>query len=142
MKNADDCSVLPNLEFESNCCEENGKFDGSKYVVKEFRPCSAEYTDYTLCQDQMRATFPRENMNYRERHCPPENDKLDCLIPAPKGHVTPFRWPKSCDYVPYANAPHKSLTVEKAVQNWVQYEGDVFRFPGGGMQFPQGRMRI
>jgi hypothetical protein len=34
--------------------------------------------------------------------------------------------------------PHKSLTVEKAIQNWVHYEGNVFRFPGGGTQFPQG----
>lgn len=24
------------------------------------------------------------------------------------------------------------------MQNWVQYEGDVFRFPGGGKKFPQG----
>lgn len=83
-------------------------------------------------------TFPRENMNYREKHCPPEDENLSCLIPAPKGYSTPFRWPKSRDYVPYANAPHKSLTVEKAVQNWVQYEGNVFRFPGGGTQFPHG----
>ncbi|KDO82913.1 hypothetical protein CISIN_1g0105922mg [Citrus sinensis] len=83
-------------------------------------------------------TFPRESMNYRERHCPPEEEKLHCLIPAPKGYVTPFPWPKSRDYVPYANAPYKSLTVEKAIQNWIQYEGNVFRFPGGGTQFPQG----
>jgi SAM-dependent methyltransferase len=60
------------------------------------------------------------------------------MIPAPKGYVTPFPWPKSRDYVPYANAPYKSLTVEKAIQNWIQYEGNVFRFPGGGTQFPQG----
>ncbi|XP_027190848.1 probable methyltransferase PMT2 isoform X2 [Cicer arietinum] len=83
-------------------------------------------------------TFPRENMNYRERHCPPDEEKLHCLIAAPKGYATPFPWPKSRDYVPYANAPYKSLTVEKAVQNWIQYEGNVFRFPGGGTQFPQG----
>ncbi|KAA8519972.1 hypothetical protein F0562_014230 [Nyssa sinensis] len=87
----------------------------------------------------MRAmTFPRENMNYRERHCPPEEEKLHCLIPALKGYVTLFPWPKSRDYVPYANAPYKSLTVEKAVQNWIKYEGNVFRFPGGGTQFPHG----
>ncbi|KAG8084344.1 hypothetical protein GUJ93_ZPchr0010g7988 [Zizania palustris] len=83
-------------------------------------------------------TFPRENMIYRERHCPAESEKLRCLIPAPKGYVTPFPWPKSRDYVPYANAPYKNLTVEKAVQNWVQFEGDVFRFPGGGTMFPNG----
>ncbi|KAM0071337.1 putative S-adenosyl-L-methionine-dependent methyltransferase [Helianthus debilis subsp. tardiflorus] len=64
--------------------------------------------------------------------------KLHCLIPAPKGYVTPFPWPKSCGFIPFANAPYKSLTVEKAIQNWIQYEGDVFRFPGGGAQFPHG----
>jgi hypothetical protein len=82
--------------------------------------------------------FPRENMTYRERHCPVENEKLHCLIPAPKGYVTPFSWPKSRDYVPFANVPYKSLTVEKAVQNWIQYQGDVFKFPGGGTMFPNG----
>lgn len=77
-------------------------------------------------------------MNYRERHCYPPEEKLRCLIPAPKGYATPFPWPKSRDYVPYANAPYKSLTIEKASQNWIQYEGNVFRFPGGGTQFPEG----
>lgn len=38
----------------------------------------------------------------------------------------------------YANVPHKELTVEKAVQNWIRYEGDRFRFPGGGTMFPNG----
>ncbi|KAI3848129.1 hypothetical protein MKX03_028968 [Papaver bracteatum] len=134
-----DCSVIPNLEFETH---NKGNFDAAiddSSKATQFESCSSEYIDYTPCQDQRRAmTFPRENMNYRERHCPPEEEKLHCLIPAPKGYVTPFPWPKSRDYVPYANAPYKSLTVEKAVQNWIQYEGDVFRFPGGGTQFPQG----
>ncbi|KAJ9163619.1 hypothetical protein P3X46_023268 [Hevea brasiliensis] len=83
-------------------------------------------------------TFPRDNMIYRERHCPSEEEKLHCLIPAPKGYASPFPWPKSRDYVSYANAPYKSLTVEKAIQNWIQYEGNVFRIPGGGTQFPHG----
>ncbi|RXH96353.1 hypothetical protein DVH24_008857 [Malus domestica] len=130
-----DCSILSNLNYETH----RGGIDDSEGVVKEFKSCGNRYIDYTPCQDQMRAmTFPRENMNYRERHCPPEEEKLHCLIPAPKGYVTPFRWPQSRDYVPYANAPYKSLTVEKAVQNWIQYEGNVFRFPGGGTQFPHG----
>ncbi|KAL2515905.1 putative methyltransferase PMT2 [Forsythia ovata] len=138
-KQAEDCSIFSNLEFETHHGDKMGPADDSKFEVKIFKPCDDSYIDYTPCQEQMRAmTFPRENMNYRERHCPPEAEKLHCLIPAPKGYVTPFQWPKSRDYVPYANAPHKSLTVEKAVQNWVQYEGDVFRFPGGGTQFPQG----
>lgn len=106
----------------------------------EFPACAAALADHTPCHDQDRAMkFPRKNMVYRERHCPAAGEeKLRCLVPAPAGYVTPFPWPKSRDYVPFANAPYKSLTVEKAVQNWVQYEGNVFRFPGGGTQFPQG----
>ncbi|KAK6159965.1 hypothetical protein DH2020_003346 [Rehmannia glutinosa] len=68
----------------------------------------------------------------------PCHSRFTDYTPSPEGYVTPFPWPKSRDYVPYANAPYKSLTVEKAIQNWIQYEGNVFRFPGGGTQFPQG----
>ncbi|XP_021890546.1 probable methyltransferase PMT2 [Carica papaya] len=138
-KSGADCNIVPNLSFETHHGGEVSKIDESESKSKVFEACHSRYTDYTPCQDQKRAmTFPRDNMIYRERHCPPEEEKLHCLIPAPKGYVTPFPWPKSRDYVPYANAPYKSLTVEKAIQNWVQYEGNVFRFPGGGTQFPQG----
>lgn len=134
-----DCSILSNLNYETHHGGDAGTVDDSESNFQEFKPCDDRYIDYTPCQDQMRAMlFPRKNMNYRERHCPPPDEKLHCLIPAPKGYATPFRWPKSRDYVPYANAPYKSLTVEKAVQNWIQYEGNVFRFPGGGTQFPHG----
>ncbi|PAN48365.1 hypothetical protein PAHAL_9G377800 [Panicum hallii] len=132
-----DCTILPNLHFETH-----HSISGANPLImtnKVIEPCHIRYSDYTPCQDQNRAmAFPRENMTYRERHCPSENEKLQCLIPAPKGYVTPFPWPKSRDYVPYANAPYKSLTVEKAVQNWIQFQGDVFKFPGGGTMFPNG----
>ncbi|KAF9591074.1 hypothetical protein IFM89_001284 [Coptis chinensis] len=135
-----DCGVIPNLNFETHHSGQTGAtVNGSEIEVKVFDPCPAKYVDYTPCQNNKRAMkLPRENMIYRERHCPTENDRLHCLVPAPKGYVTPFPWPKSRDYVPYANAPYKSLTVEKAIQNWIQYEGNVFKFPGGGTQFPQG----
>ncbi|XP_074588006.1 putative methyltransferase PMT2 [Curcuma longa] len=134
-----ECTIAPNLNFETHHAGSGNLNDLRDSQVKKFKACHDRYTDYTPCQDQKRAmTFPRENMIYRERHCPREDEKLHCLIPAPKGYVAPFPWPKSRDYVPYANVPYKSLTVEKAVQNWVQYEGNVFRFPGGGTQFPQG----
>ncbi|KAI6676831.1 hypothetical protein NL676_037627 [Syzygium grande] len=137
-KSGADCDVASNLNFETHHGGESETI-GESEKPKVFEPCHSRFTDYTPCQDQKRAmTFPRENMNYRERHCPPDGEKLHCLIPAPKGYVTPFPWPKSRDYVPYANAPYKALTVEKAIQNWIQYEGNVFRFPGGGTQFPQG----
>lgn len=134
-----DCTVLSDLNYETHHDGDAGTDDNPNEQVKEFKPCDDRFIDYTPCHDQARAmTFPRENMNYRERHCAPEEEKLHCLIAAPRGYATPFPWPKSRDYVPYANAPYKSLTVEKAVQNWIQYEGNVFRFPGGGTQFPQG----
>lgn len=63
---------------------------------------------------------------------------MKCRIPAPFGYKAPFRWPESRDYGWYANVPHKHLTVEKAGQNWVRFEGDRFRFPGGGTMFPRG----
>ncbi|CAI9761791.1 unnamed protein product [Fraxinus pennsylvanica] len=141
-KSAANCNILSNLNFETHHGGEAGMIDNFDSKVKMYKPCHPRYTDYTPCQDQAHAmTFPRENMNYRERHCPPQEEKLHCLIPAPNGYVTPFPWPKSRDYVPYANAPYKSLTVEKAIQNWIQYEGNLFRFPGGGTQFPQGADR-
>ena len=139
IKSTADCNIIPNLTFETHHGGDVGPDDDSESKSKIYQPCPSRFTDYTPCQDQSRAmTFPRDNMIYRERHCPPQQEKLHCLIPAPKGYVTPFPWPKSRDYVPFANAPYKSLTVEKAIQNWVQYEGNVFRFPGGGTQFPQG----
>ena len=133
-----DCIIFAELNFEThhNYVE---IIEPSQPKAKVFKPCHVKYTDYTPCQEQDRAMkFPRENMIYRERHCPPEEEKLHCLIPAPNGYKTPFPWPKGRDYVHYANVPHKSLTVEKAVQNWVQFQGDVFKFPGGGTMFPQG----
>lgn len=132
------CDLFANLTFEThhNDVDVGGI---SNEQAKVFKPCDVQYTDYTPCQEQDRAMkFPRENMIYRERHCPPEEEKLRCLIPAPKGYMNPFPWPKSRDYAHYANVPYKSLTVEKAVQNWVQFQGNVFKFPGGGTMFPQG----
>ncbi|XP_064977538.1 probable methyltransferase PMT2 isoform X2 [Musa acuminata AAA Group] len=133
------CTDIQNLNFETHHSGLGSLSDLGDSEAKTFEPCDDRYTDYTPCHDQNRAmTYPRNNMIYRERHCPSDEEKLYCLIPAPKGYVAPFPWPKSRDYVPYANVPYKSLTVEKAVQNWVHYEGNVFRFPGGGTQFPQG----
>uniref|UniRef100_A0ACD5WXY9 Uncharacterized protein n=1 Tax=Avena sativa TaxID=4498 RepID=A0ACD5WXY9_AVESA len=127
------------LSFETHHPGANVTTSGLGEPPPTFAPCAAALADHTPCHDQDRAMkFPRKNMVYRERHCPSDDKRLRCLVPAPPGYVTPFPWPKSRDYVPYANAPYKSLTVEKAVQNWVQYEGAVFRFPGGGTQFPHG----
>lgn len=82
--------------------------------------------------------FTRDRLIYRERHCPKKLELLKCRVPAPYGYKGPFKWPVCRDYVWYDNVPHKHLTVEKAVQNWIRFEGDRFKFPGGGTMFPNG----
>ncbi|XP_075513258.1 putative methyltransferase PMT16 [Primulina tabacum] len=107
--------------------------------IKKYPPCDIRYSEYTPCEDQKRSLkFERDRLIYRERHCPPKEELLKCRVPAPHGYKNPFKWPQSRDLVWYANVPHKELTVEKAVQNWIRFEGDRFRFPGGGTMFPNG----
>ncbi|KAJ9539420.1 hypothetical protein OSB04_032153 [Centaurea solstitialis] len=102
-------------------------------------PCAAELGEYTPCEDAKRSLkFERARLVYRERHCPAKEEVLRCRIPAPFGYRQPFRWPESRDAAWFANVPHKHLTVEKAVQNWVRFNGDRFTFPGGGTMFPNG----
>jgi len=105
--------------------------DGSK--IQQIPPCDMKYSEYTPCEDPVRSLkFPRAQLAYRERHCPEKNELLKCLIPAPPGYKNPLPWPKSRDYAWFANTPHKELTVEKAIQKWVQYQGEKLYFPGGG----------
>lgn len=101
--------------------------------------CDVALSEYTPCEDTQRSLkFPRENLIYRERHCPEKDEILQCRIPAPYGYRVPPRWPESRDWAWYANVPHKELTIEKKNQNWVHFEGDRFKFPGGGTMFPRG----
>ncbi|KAM3379920.1 putative methyltransferase PMT17 [Capsicum galapagoense] len=106
---------------------------------ENFSPCALSYSEYTPCQEPQRGRkFDRNMLKYRERHCPNKEELLRCLIPAPPNYKIPFKWPQSRDYAWFANIPHKELSIEKAVQNWVQVEGDRLRFPGGGTMFPHG----
>ncbi|KAK1296663.1 putative methyltransferase PMT15 [Acorus calamus] len=101
--------------------------------------CDVGFSEYTPCEDMKRSLkFPREKLMYRERHCPEKGELMRCLVPAPSGYRNPFEWPTSRDLAWFANVPHKELSVEKAVQNWIRVEGDRFRFPGGGTMFPRG----
>ncbi|MED6220777.1 hypothetical protein PIB30_048181 [Stylosanthes scabra] len=56
-----------------------------------YMPCDASFIDHTPCHPRGQA---------QERHCPAPQEKLQCLIPAPKGYATPYWWPESLDYVP------------------------------------------
>lgn len=123
------------LDFQSHHLVEITK----SVQVQKFPPCEMSYSEYTPCQDPRRGRkFDRNMLKYRERHCPAKEELLLCLIPAPPKYKTPFKWPQSRDYAWYDNIPHRELSIEKAIQNWIQVEGDKFRFPGGGTMFPRG----
>ncbi|XVF53245.1 hypothetical protein PTKIN_Ptkin05aG0084200 [Pterospermum kingtungense] len=133
--NAADNPSSTNLDFASH---HQVELDSSK-TVSQFPPCDMSFSEYTPCNDRARGRkFDRDMMKYRERHCPTKEELLLCLIPAPPKYKTPFKWPQSRDYAWFDNIPHKELSIEKAVQNWIQVEGDRFRFPGGGTMFPRG----
>ncbi|KAK1273179.1 putative methyltransferase PMT17 [Acorus gramineus] len=124
------------LDFEAH---HQVRINESSGGVYKFPPCKLQFSEYTPCQHPNRARkFERKNLIYRERHCPAKDELLKCLIPAPPKYKNPFKWPLSRDYAWYDNIPHRELSIEKAVQNWIQVEGDRFRFPGGGTMFPRG----
>ncbi|KAJ4775187.1 S-adenosyl-L-methionine-dependent methyltransferases superfamily protein [Rhynchospora pubera] len=111
----------------------------SSVKTEAFFPCDLKFSEYTPCQDPRRARkFEKTMLKYRERHCPKKEEFLRCLIPAPPNYKNPFSWPQSRDYAWYDNIPHRELSIEKAVQNWIQVDGKRFRFPGGGTMFPRG----
>lgn len=138
-------AIKQQLDFSSHHMANysgNGDDDSTSplsQTPKTYPPCDAQYSEYTPCENAKRSLkFSRDRLIYRERHCPVKSELLKCRVPAPYGYRNPFRWPQSRDLVWYANVPHKELTVEKAVQNWIRFEGDRFRFPGGGTMFPNG----
>ncbi|KAL8049710.1 hypothetical protein ABFX02_06G037000 [Erythranthe guttata] len=129
----------PQLDFATHHSADDGGAATLSPAVKSYPPCDIKYSEYTPCEDQERSLkFDRDRLIYRERHCPEKDELLKCRVPAPYGYKNPFKWPLSRDLAWYANVPHKELTVEKAVQNWIRFEGDRFRFPGGGTMFPNG----
>ncbi|KAK4747970.1 hypothetical protein SAY87_014556 [Trapa incisa] len=124
------------LDFESH---HQMVMNDSVPAAENFPACDMSYSEYTPCQDPVRARkFDRDRLKYRERHCPTKGELLGCLIPAPPKYKTPFKWPQSRDHAWYDNIPHRELSIEKAMQNWIQVEGNQFRFPGGGTMFPRG----
>ncbi|KAM0835464.1 hypothetical protein ACQ4PT_062913 [Festuca glaucescens] len=128
----------PPLDFRAHHTAE-GVEAVSAPAQRVYEACPAKYSEYTPCEDVERSLrFPRDRLMYRERHCPSDGELLRCLVPPPRGYRNPFPWPASRDVAWFANVPHKELTVEKAVQNWIRVDGDKFRFPGGGTMFPHG----
>ncbi|EFJ31436.1 hypothetical protein SELMODRAFT_168608 [Selaginella moellendorffii] len=101
--------------------------------------CAPGLADYMPCQDPKRSSqISRERNRYRERHCPPENERLLCRIPSPRGYKVPVPWPDSLNKVWYSNMPYGKIAERKGHQGWMKKEGEYFIFPGGGTMFPEG----
>ncbi|XP_062117943.1 probable methyltransferase PMT7 isoform X2 [Humulus lupulus] len=104
--------------------------------------CPLTFNEYIPCHN---VTYVKQLQNLDlsrreelERHCPPLEKRLFCLVPPPEDYKIPIRWPTSRDYVWRSNVNHTHLAEVKGGQNWVHDMGQVWWFPGGGTHFKHG----
>lgn len=105
--------------------------------------CPLKFNEYIPCHNvtYVQQLLPSLNVSRREeleRHCPPLEQRLFCLVPPPKDYKIPIRWPTSRDYVWRSNVNHTHLAEVKGGQNWVHEQGQLWWFPGGGTHFKHG----
>ncbi|KAK4748882.1 hypothetical protein SAY87_015468 [Trapa incisa] len=105
--------------------------------------CPLAYNEYIPCHDinYVKDLLPTLNLSRREeleRHCPPPEKRLFCLVPPPEDYKIPVRWPTSRDYVWRSNVNHTHLAEVKGGQNWVHEHNQLWWFPGGGTHFKHG----
>lgn len=74
--------------------------------------CPIRLADFMPCHDPKRAKlYSKERNFYRERHCPPVEEKLRCLIPPLPDYQIPVRWPQSLQKV-CVSFPHSFYGFE------------------------------
>ncbi|KAL7602076.1 hypothetical protein Lser_V15G26249 [Lactuca serriola] len=105
--------------------------------------CPVEYNEYIPCHNPsyIKELTPSLDLSKREdleRHCPPLERRLFCLIPPPQDYKIPVKWPTSRDYVWRSNVNHTRLSQVKGGQNWVHEKDQLWWFPGGGTHFKHG----
>ncbi|KAI3973481.1 hypothetical protein MKW92_013612 [Papaver armeniacum] len=105
--------------------------------------CPLIYNEYIPCHDPsyINGLLPNLDTSRREeyeRHCPPSEKRLFCLVPPPVDYKIPIRWPTSRDYVWRSNVNHSHLSEVKGGQNWVHEKDKLWWFPGGGTHFKHG----
>lgn len=105
--------------------------------------CPIKFNEYTPCHDlsyvkSLLSTLDLSRREELERHCPPLEKRLFCLVPPPKDYKIPIRWPTSRDYVWRSNVNHTHLAEVKGGQNWVHEKDQLWWFPGGGTHFKHG----
>ncbi|KAL0346206.1 UNVERIFIED_CONTAM: putative methyltransferase PMT7, partial [Sesamum radiatum] len=97
--------------------------------------CPLRYNEYIPCHDvsYIKELLPKLDLSRKEeleRHCPPLNRRLFCLVPPPTDYKIPIRWPTSRDYVWRSNVNHTRLAEVKGGQNWVHEKDQLWWFPG------------
>ncbi|KAK1319513.1 putative methyltransferase PMT7 [Acorus calamus] len=105
--------------------------------------CPLPFNEHIPCHDlpHIKLLFPDMDLSGTralERHCPPFEKRLFCLVPPPVDYRVPIRWPVSRDYVWRGNVNHSRLAEVKGGQNWVHEKGELWWFPGGGTHFKHG----
>ncbi|KAF5737655.1 methyltransferase PMT6 [Tripterygium wilfordii] len=105
--------------------------------------CPLSFNEYIPCHDvsYVKKLLPSLDVSRREdleRHCPPPEERLYCLVPPPQDYKIPIRWPTSRDYVWRSNVNHTRLAEVKGGQNWVHEKNELWWFPGGGTHFKHG----
>lgn len=105
--------------------------------------CPLKFNEYIPCHDPsyIKELLPKLDLSKREeleRHCPPPERRLFCLVPPPVDYKIPIRWPTSRDYVWRSNVNHTHLSQVKGGQNWVHDKNQLWWFPGGGTHFKHG----
>lgn len=104
-----------------------------------FPDCGISFQDYTPCTDPKRwRRYGNYRLSFMERHCPPMNERKECLVPPPAGYKLPIRWPQSKSECWYRNVPYDWINNQKSNQHWLRKDGEKFLFPGGGTMFPNG----
>lgn len=58
--------------------------------------CPADAVDHMPCENpRLNSQLSREMNYYRERHCPPVENTVLCLVPPPSGYKVSVQWPES-----------------------------------------------
>ncbi|XP_002978326.2 probable methyltransferase PMT3 [Selaginella moellendorffii] len=112
-------------------------------AVQSFLVCDEKFTEIIPCLDRTMLAYLKNKPNYTlmehyERHCPPADRRINCLVPPPANYKVPIKWPASRDQVWRANVPHTFLASEKSDQHWMVIKGNKVIFPGGGTHFHDG----
>ncbi|KAF3675462.1 putative methyltransferase PMT7 [Capsicum annuum] len=105
--------------------------------------CPLKFNEYIPCHDisYVEELMPNLDLSRKEeleRHCPPLDRRLFCLVAPPVDYKIPIRWPTSRDYVWRSNINHTRLAEVKGGQNWVHEKDQLWWFPGGGTHFKHG----